>query len=108
MSLLALFALALQLGLSFGHVHTGEFALSSAQASLTNNPSPASSPDQDAGNDVCAVCATIAMANTVVDSAPPALPLPLITHGAPIVIAAALDSERLQRLFFQSRAPPRS
>ncbi len=108
LSLLALFALAVQLALSFGHVHAGAFGPVSAKIALTNPYSPATDGDQDNGNDVCAICATIAMANTLVDSSPPVLPLPVQIHATPVIVAAVLDTTQPQRFSFQSRAPPRS
>jgi hypothetical protein len=108
LSLLALFALAVQLGMSFGHVHASTFGPVSAKATLSHPSSPGTDGDRDNGNDGCAVCATIAMANALVDSAPPALPLPVLVRPSSFLIAAALDSPQPQRLSFQSRAPPRS
>ena len=108
LSLLALFALAVQLGLSFGHVHAAAFGPVSAKTALANPASQNSDGDRDNGNDVCAICATIAMANTLVDATPPVLPLPAQIHATPVVVADAHDITQPQRLFFQSRAPPRS
>lgn len=109
LSLLALFALAMQFGLSFGHVHAGAYGGPvSAKTALANPSSPASDNDQDNGNDGCAICATIAMANTLIDSVPPVLPLPAQIHTAPVVVAVLRDATQPQRLSFQSRAPPRS
>lgn len=108
MSLLALFALAVQLGLSFGHVHAGAFGPVSAKTALANPSSQGTDNDRDNGNDVCAICATIAMANTLVDATPPVLPLPVQVHATSVVVADALDITQPQRFSFQSRAPPRS
>lgn len=106
--MLALFALAIQLGLSFGHVHAGSFGPVSAKTALTNPSSPGTDNEQDNGNDVCAICVTIAMANTLVDSTQPVLPLPVEVHVTPIVVAVLRDTAQPQRFSFQSRAPPRS
>lgn len=109
LSLLALFALALQLGLSFGHFHH-DTAVAGIAASAS--PSQASTPDtdhdQDAHRDLCAICATVAMANTLVTTAAPSLPVPLAittlrTGSHPEAFTA--DSRRAA---FRSRAPPRS
>ncbi|HEY0235781.1 MAG TPA: DUF2946 domain-containing protein [Afipia sp.] len=107
LSLLALFALAVQLGLSFGHTHATFHPLT-AQTSLTSTPSPDSGRDHDGGHDMCAICATMVVANTLVDAMPPALPLPAQIHAAPVLTAALLDTTQPQRFSFQSRAPPRS
>ena len=93
-SRLALLALALQFGLSFGHFHAG-----AAQALLALQPAaahanisialaapdvvdqsaslPASDNDSDhhPGED-CAICAVIAMASTVLFATPPVVLLP--------------------------------
>lgn len=64
----AFFALALQLALSFGHVHLGNVGGGSATWSATDtvpSPSPEKNPTGLAG-DFCAVCANISLAATVV------------------------------------------
>lgn len=109
LSLLALFALALQLGLSFGHTHA-DVALAglSASAGSSQASAPDTDHDQDHHRDLCAICATIAMANTLVSSAPPSLPVPLavtLLQAASPSEAPASDSRRGA---FRSRAPPLS
>lgn len=108
LSLLALFALAVQFGLSFGHVHASTLHPVSAQTALNNPSSPGSDNDQDHASDVCAICATIAMANTLIDAAPPVLPLLAQAHAEPLSAAAPGETAQPQRLSFQSRAPPLS
>src|SRR5258707_9192671 len=65
-SRLALFALTVQLVLSFGHVHVGKIAPGSSQGSL----SLAQAPDRDGApgpkphngvDDFCAICATVSL-----------------------------------------------
>ena len=109
LSLLALFALALQLGLSFGHSHN-DVALAgiSAPAGQSQASTPDIDHDQDLHRDLCAICVTIAMANAGVSSAPPALPVPpaitaLRTAFYPETITAAA-----RPVGFRSRAPPHS
>src|SRR4249920_1921074 len=89
-SRLALFALALQFVLSFGHVHADAAQAAAAiqnQASLALEqglaPDTASQVQQPAGhddgqpsNEPCAICAVMAMANQVVGATPPPLILP--------------------------------
>jgi len=107
LSLLALFALALQFGLSFGHFHADR-ALAGATA-ISNHASastPDSGHDQDNPNDFCAICATVAMASTLVDAAPPVLPLPASTSFAEVIPAPAFHATHSRRVAFQSRAPP--
>jgi hypothetical protein len=78
-SKLALFALAIQLMLSFGHVHIdvaraapGGPAIVSLQ--MPADGAPASSHHH--ANDFCAICAVTAMAGTALVAAPPVLRLP--------------------------------
>ncbi len=108
LSLLALFALAMQFGLSFGHVHAHEPASPAAQAAPATSPAPDTGHDQDGDKDVCSICATFAMANALVDAAPPLLPLPAYTHAA--LLTANIDAAVAQprHVAFRSRAPPRS
>jgi hypothetical protein len=69
LSLLALFALALQLGLSFGHTHANvAVAGISASGSQSQASTPDADHDQDVHRDLCAICATIAMASSLVAS----------------------------------------
>src|SRR5207237_7414658 len=62
-SYVALLALALQLAVSFGHVHFDGLALGTATAAAALGPSepeggPSGTPDRD---DVCAICAVISL-----------------------------------------------
>ncbi|GEC14453.1 DUF2946 family protein [Nitrobacter winogradskyi] len=131
-SRLALFALAIQFVLSFGH-HHGAVALAApaiaiqasdaagtdktlathdaslsdpANASATRPAEPASSQDQD--SDHCAVCAVLALARTVLFSAPPVLPLPDAYHVRYLTAAAEFNHLESRRVVFQPRAPPSS
>ena len=107
----ALFALAVQLTLSFGHVHLDKSALTRLPAQATqwqtadgNAPSrPA--PHSDA-NDFCAICATIAMVASSVLPTPAPLPAPVATpHLWAREFASALPARKAHTLF-QARAPP--
>src|ERR1700761_8847833 len=72
---LALFALTVQLLLSFAHVHA--IAAPATPSIQSSQQLPAPSPDSDQHpDDFCAICAVIALANTAVAATPPALPLP--------------------------------
>jgi hypothetical protein len=106
---LALAALALQIALSFGHVHLstvsdGSLSAATHRATLTQAQLPAQSPGGD--NDYCAICASIFLASTSFAPAPPALPLPVNFHVIGRSFNHALYLIELQRLGFQSRAPP--
>ncbi|MGL5165022.1 MAG: DUF2946 family protein [Afipia sp.] len=107
LSLLALFALALQFGLSFGHFHN-DLAVAAASASQSQASTPDTDHDQHAHRDLCAICSTVAMTSNAVTTATPSLPLPL-TFAA---YRAVLDPESVapdsRRGAFRSRAPPQS
>ena len=105
---LALFALAVQLALSFGHVHAlATHAAPSIQ--FTQQQLPAQNPDSDQHpDDFCAICAVIALASTAMAAAPPALPLPQAVELPRRTTATAFLHLQAPRAAFQSRAPPLS
>ncbi|MEH2512333.1 hypothetical protein V1291_003687 [Nitrobacteraceae bacterium AZCC 1564] len=110
LSVLALFALALQLGLSFGHFHADH---AFAAPAVVSDHASAFTPDSsghkhDKPADICAICATIAMANALVDAAPPVLPAPLDTKATEVLADFAYGASATRLVAFQSRAPPRS
>jgi hypothetical protein len=108
---LALFALAVQLVLSFGHVHLegirGDDGTGTKLAAerAVSPPAPAQHPANDSG-DYCAICATIHLASSSFLPDAPQLPVPFVSQAiehfyyVPYVFAAP------QRTAFQSRAPP--
>jgi hypothetical protein len=113
----ALFALAVQFALSFGHVHLpGRVGGTPALLALLIAPSPAIAPDAAAkpakpaksqiAHDQCAICASIQLAGSLIPAAALSLLLPTnpgrISLGTDIdraVTASPHDS-------FQARAPP--
>ncbi|MCX7307326.1 MAG: DUF2946 domain-containing protein [Afipia sp.] len=107
LSLLALFALALQFGLSFGHVHHDRaFAGKTAISDQASAPSRDNGGDTDGRQDLCAICATVALANALINSAPPVLPLPAETTAHDGLFTSVDRSASAHSLGFQSRAPP--
>lgn len=108
LSLLALFALALQLGLSFGHCHHDIAVASVSAAASQLQAAPDTDHDQDVHHDFCAICATMAMANTLVAAAPPSLPVPLTVTALQTAFHAESIAPESRRSAFRSRAPPRS
>jgi hypothetical protein len=127
-SRLALFALAIQFGLSFGHFHavaaqaapaiaTGlaqadlDYARSlatpetSREAAKTQQPSI---PDTDHAADTCAICAVISLANNVLFATPPLLQLPQAVELLYLTTDAEFAHLSSLRQAFQSRAPPAS
>jgi len=109
---LALFALTLQLALSFGHVHLGPISRHSSVidvATSTDAHGPASRDRHDlpaAADDNCAVCALIHLAGTLLPSEPPALELPAAFGRLPHEIVGQFDLTAPPGALFQARAPP--
>jgi hypothetical protein len=108
---LALFALSVQLVLSFGHIHLDKFPSGSTNAvaadakAPASQPSPAPHPADDAG-DYCAICAIIHLAASSLLPDAPQLPVPFVSqtikHSNRVVFVFVAP----QRTAFQSRAPP--
>lgn len=113
LSLLALFALAIQLGLSFGHFHSNRaFAskttITGQLAEQASTPSPDNGRDTDGRQDFCAICATVALTNALIDSASPVLPVPVETTAVEVLPVGVAIGASTHPLGFQSRAPPQS
>ena len=120
-SRLALFALALQFALSFGHFHAGAaLAAPAMQSDLANDVSivdavgedaqqqPASNDSDRQPSDACAICAVLALANAMLFATPPLLLLPQAIE----ILHLSTDAEFIHlnsaRVAFQPRAPPLS
>jgi hypothetical protein len=109
-SVLALIALALQIVLTFGHVHLHGLSGSShrvvaGRASLAPPlQPPAQSPSHD--DDYCAVCASIFLASSAFAPPPPQLPPPATSKRAEHSFYLARLLAEPPRLAFRSRAPP--
>jgi hypothetical protein len=114
-SYLALFALAFQLALTFGHVHLDRFALPTADkfavASADASSDARNAPADPAGRDDradhrCPICTLIHLAGALVLAEPPSLPLPAVFGRLRTETAVAFDFSEPQRAFFAARAPP--
>ncbi len=107
-SWLALFALAVQLVLSFGHVHVHEIGSTTAQLAGTHAPGAPSSPDHPANDadDYCAICAIVHLASTTFLPEPVQLPLPFVTRTVEHIDRVTTIFVTPHRSYFQSRAPP--
>jgi hypothetical protein len=111
-SYVALFAMALQLALSFGHIHLDHVSAGSGQISVHRAASPTPTgltardelPTQP--GDACAICALIALANSLTLPLPASLPVPtqfaVAQHEPALVSHLATATLRP----FQARAPP--
>ncbi len=119
-SRLALFALALQLVLSFGHTHFNAAQASPSIQALTGlahaqdlagdvasaRQQPAGQDDNQSSNEPCAICAVMAMANQLVFATPAALPLPDAIELYFLPTDARFDHLGSTWSAFRSRAPP--
>lgn len=108
-SRLALLALALQIVLSFGHVHLGDFRHGTNGLGVAGTqpaPSaPAQHPASDA-DDYCAICATIHLAATSLLPQAPQLPVPFAARPVEHATSVTTSYFSTRRAPFQSRAPP--
>jgi hypothetical protein len=102
----ALFALALQFGLSFGHTHAQNTPRPTV--SLTAPADDGSSPPGNHDDDYCSICAVLVLlTNAQTASAPVVLsPVVLAAAGQPSLPDTILSGS--QRVAFRSRAPPQA
>jgi hypothetical protein len=79
-SYIALFALAVQLVLTFGHVHLGGVGRQSSTGIVApaGTAAPAGYEGPKIADDFCAVCTLIHLASTIVPTEVAALPLPVV------------------------------
>ena len=123
-SRLALFALAIQFVLSFGHFHgdiaraapaiqtgsTGaDVAIAATQAAPQAHSEAAQQPsnhDSDRHTSDCAICAVISLANNFMFATPPLLELPQAVELLHLTIGAEFAHLGSLHPAFQSRAPP--
>ena len=120
-SRLALFALAIQFALSFGHFH-GEVARAAPAiqagsadvdlaiaAALAAHPEAAQQPsnhDTDQKAFDCAICAVLSLANNFLFATPPLLELPQAVELLHITTGAEFTHLGSLHPLFQPRAPP--
>jgi hypothetical protein len=113
-SRLALLALALQVVLTFGHVHVDGLVLgrssdlsSAAQmAATTANASERSKKSQGAADYDCPICALIQLASTASPAAAPPLPIPAMIGGLRLETADELEQFSAPYFAFRARGPP--
>ena len=133
-SRLALFALAVQFALSFGHFHAiaapvapgiqsgaaqsgisyagilsdaGILAAPDGVGKFTTQPPSKHDSDQHP-DDYCAICAVVAMANAVLFATPPVLLLPQAVEFLYLATDTGFVRPNSLRVAFQPRAPPAS
>lgn len=114
-SRLALFALAIQFALSFGHFHAlAAPAIQSGltQAYLSNETAqrqqPANQDNDQHPADACAICAVMSLAGNLLLSTPPLLELPQAVELLYRTTDAEFVHLRSAHPAFQPRAPPAS
>jgi hypothetical protein len=110
-ALLGLFALAVQIALSFGHVDLGEIAATGQApviAADTGHALPAGPGNKPGGtiDHFCPICALLQLAASALPSLAPALPLPTRLAPAEITAPRLLALASSPALSFQARAPP--
>jgi hypothetical protein len=108
---LALAALALQMAVSFGHVHLDAVhrtapLVAMAAASAQAAPPPQTPQPQNDADDYCAICASIYLTTTSVTPQAPQLPVPFGGERVARSFVVAFDVVEPRRARFQSRAPP--
>jgi hypothetical protein len=115
----ALFALMTQLAFSFAHVHLEDFsprsaaafsrvaALASAQLPEDAPAVPAMPPFGIAG-DLCAICAVMHLADSVLPAVTPSVLMPIIRSIKWLELRTDREHAASPPLIFQARAPPQS
>jgi Protein of unknown function (DUF2946) len=112
---LALFALAFQLAVSFGHVHLERVAPLAAGASAVAGAQPSAdernAPSNPAGrehpaDDRCPICTLIHLAGALVPAEMPSLLLPTVFGRLRLELAAEFDLKASHAALFRARAPP--
>jgi hypothetical protein len=117
-SCFALFALAVQFLLTFGHMHCAELTWPSIflpRTSLTIDISSAALPDTSLpykpvgiAFDYCAICAVMNLATSIVPAAAPGLPVPAALGAVRFQCTPDVSLAALPHFLYRARAPPLS
>jgi hypothetical protein len=116
-SRLALFALALQITLTFGHVHLDGRGLAAASAQAAQLADQSATPlakargqdqkkSQGSADFDCPICALIQLASTSAPSVAPPLPIPLLIGGSMLETPGQPGAAVSPPFAFQARGPP--
>jgi hypothetical protein len=105
---LTLSALALQLGLSFGHVHGTRGDHPAAVETITADAGNASNTGDSSDTDYCATCAILALLTGAQTASGPVFVLLVALASAEITVAPEAPRLGASRTAFRSRAPPLS
>ena len=107
---MALFALALQFTLAFGHVHLRDFAgvpgVAVAQMQATATDPAGDHKTGHSTDDYCLICATANLAGTLVLPDLVAVQMPVVTTEASYGHFCAAPCGRIDYALFRARAPP--
>jgi hypothetical protein len=107
----ALFALAIQLVLSFGHLHFASSAAAAALTSTVAEPLTAipddtpTLPKHSRVADYCTICASLHLSG-LLTAEPPSVPALLPTSQARLTVRIGRLSSSYSGLPFHARAPP--
>jgi hypothetical protein len=117
--LLALFALGLQLVVSFAHIHpegirpSSDFSLSGvaslARLSAEAPYAPAAPSDQGSGglpHHDCAICISIGLLGSALNAQTPVLAVPAVLRFGPAPLVGEFQLSLVRYLSFRTRAPP--
>jgi hypothetical protein len=110
-SWLALIALAINIALSFGHVHAigghrSERDLIVASIPSSDSRQTPDHSDDGKADDLCPICMAAAAMGTALASTPPALPVEFADAAIDHAIEHAVAIPPTRRAAFQSRGPP--
>jgi hypothetical protein len=110
---LSLFALMLQMAVSFGHMHADDLGLQTLgtvhQLPFSSGQSPAAPSKQNnssAPDDYCPICASMALLATGIPSLPPILTVPGTIARVWVATTPIYGVTPRITLSFQARAPP--
>ena len=104
---LALIALALQLVLTFGHVHAPTAALASAvKTSQSNGTAPQGPNHNGLADSDCPTCALIQLSAISAPSVAPQLPMPVAIDFVALRPCTEVAAATAPQASFQARAPP--
>jgi Protein of unknown function (DUF2946) len=112
---LALFALAVQIVLSFGHMHRDDLGLSplpvsdGIQVASVMTRAPVGSADQGhhpASNDYCPICVSVGLVATALPSLPPVPVEPVLVRRERLSETSVQRPSIQIWRSFQARAPP--
>jgi hypothetical protein len=104
-SRVALFAMAIQFALTFGHFHGIATRAAASIQSTQQLPSPSHDSDRHP-DDVCAICAVVALASTAMAAAAPVILLPYPADFSYLTADTEFVRLATVAVAFQPRAPP--